>query len=192
MYHLVVLTLEQNTNTENMVVHPVALVDDSQLILVDCGFIGSLEKLKEELKKNDLEIEKLRRIIVTHHDHDHIANLANLKREYPDIEIYASANEKPYLEGTTEPFRLQQAKEMQKNLPDQEKDLGLSFIKILEKVENVTVDNIIGDGDIIPFDTKVEIIETFGHVKGHISVYVEDSRTLITGDALVVEDNELK
>ena len=192
MYRLAILTLEQDMGFEKMIVHPVALVDSSEVILIDCGFIGSLEQLKNELINNELEIQYLKKIIVTHHDHDHIANLADLKIEFPNIMVYASAKEKPYLEGTVEPFRLQQAKEMQKNLPDQEKEWGLSFIRLLEKIKSVKVDTIIKDKDIIPFATKLEVIETFGHVEGHISIYIEDCKTLITGDALVVENDELK
>ena len=43
----------------------------------------------------------------------------------------------------------------------------------------------------IDFCGGIEIIETPGHMPGHISIYIKESRTLIAGDALVIEDNKL-
>ncbi|MBS5939946.1 MBL fold metallo-hydrolase [Clostridium sartagoforme] len=43
----------------------------------------------------------------------------------------------------------------------------------------------------IDFCGGIEIIETPGHMSGHISIYIKESRTLIAGDALVIEDNKL-
>ena len=37
----------------------------------------------------------------------------------------------------------------------------------------------------------IEIISTPGHMPGHISIYHKESKSLIAGDALVVENGEL-
>ncbi|EIW20997.1 MULTISPECIES: MBL fold metallo-hydrolase [Pelosinus] len=37
----------------------------------------------------------------------------------------------------------------------------------------------------------IEIVATPGHMPGHISIYLEENKTLITGDALVLENGEL-
>ncbi|MDF9867036.1 glyoxylase-like metal-dependent hydrolase (beta-lactamase superfamily II) [Bacilli bacterium PM5-3] len=192
MYKIVVLELKQVVANEDFIVHPIVIVDSSQLILVDCGFIGSIEQLKKEFIKNDLEIKYLKKIIVTHHDHDHIANLSELKKENPNLKIYASKEEKEYIEGSIEPFRLTQAKKMQAFLSGEKAEWGLNFMEMLKSVELANVDEIVADKTIVPCNTKVEIVETYGHTKGHISVYLEEAKTLITGDALVVIDNELK
>lgn len=63
--------------------------------------------------------------------------------------------------------------------------------ELLESIENVTVDLLLKDGDYFPWCSGLEIISTPGHMPGHISIYVKGSKTLIAGDALVVENGEL-
>ena len=40
------------------------------------------------------------------------------------------------------------------------------------------------DKDIFDWCGGLEVIETPGHMPGHISLYLKDSKTLICGDAL--------
>ncbi|HVO70588.1 MAG TPA: MBL fold metallo-hydrolase, partial [Aggregatilineaceae bacterium] len=42
--------------------------------------------------------------------------------------------------------------------------------------------------DLVP---GVRIIPTPGHTEGHISIYLEESATLIAGDLVVIEDGKL-
>lgn len=49
----------------------------------------------------------------------------------------------------------------------------------------------LNDGDVFDWGGGVEIIETPGHMPGHISIYIRESRTLIAGDALVIENNKI-
>ena len=62
---------------------------------------------------------------------------------------------------------------------------------MLESIENVDVDITLNDGDTFDWCGGIEIIETPGHMPGHISIYVKESRALIAGDALVVENSKL-
>ena len=62
---------------------------------------------------------------------------------------------------------------------------------MLESIENVPVDVFLKDKDFFPFCGGIEIISTPGHMPGHISVYIKDSKTLIAGDAMVIEDRKL-
>lgn len=47
------------------------------------------------------------------------------------------------------------------------------------------------DRDYFDFCGGIEIISTPGHMPGHISIYHKESKSLIVGDALVVENGEL-
>ena len=53
------------------------------------------------------------------------------------------------------------------------------------------VDILVKDKEHLPWGGEIEIITTPGHMPGHISLYIRKSRTLIAGDALVIENGEL-
>lgn len=63
-----------------------------------------------------------------------------------------------------------------------------SFIASIRKVDDVTV---INTGDILPFCGGIKVVDTKGHMPGHISLYIENEKVLIAGDALVVENEKL-
>lgn len=72
-------------------------------------------------------------------------------------------------------------------MSEEPKEGALNFQKKLESVENADVDIELNDGDKSNCCGGVEIIET----PGHISIYIKESKTLIAGDALVIENNKL-
>ncbi|HAB60744.1 MAG TPA: MBL fold metallo-hydrolase, partial [Lachnospiraceae bacterium] len=88
-------------------------------------------------------------------------------------------------------LRLQQAESVYNDLPDDRKEAALTFQKLLESVDNVDVDITLNDGDIFDWCGGMEIVETPGHMPGHISIYLKESKTLIAGDALVILDGKL-
>lgn len=53
------------------------------------------------------------------------------------------------------------------------------------------VDRTIGDGEVLPYCGGISVIFTPGHTPGHVSLYHQPSKTLITGDALVAANGEL-
>lgn len=72
-------------------------------------------------------------------------------------------------------------------MPENEKEGGKlfqSFIASIQKVDDVIV---INTGDILPFCGGIEVLDTKGHMPGHISLYAKKEKVLIAGDALVVE-----
>ncbi|SFA75685.1 Metallo-beta-lactamase superfamily protein [Cohnella sp. OV330] len=58
----------------------------------------------------------------------------------------------------------------------------------LIKKEMTWVNQIIADGDEIPVLGGVVVIHTRGHTPGHISLYLKQSKTLIAGDAFMIEE----
>ena len=48
-----------------------------------------------------------------------------------------------------------------------------------------------GDGEILDWCGGCTIIETPGHTPGHISVFVNQKKVMITGDAAVLENGKL-
>ncbi len=141
--------------------------------------------------KNGITPESLTKILITHHDHDHMGSLYDLKEKYPHIKIISSEIEAEFISGKLKSLRLEQALEMQKNLSDEQKAYGEQFISMLNQVKSVTTDLIVKDGDVLDICGGLEIIATSGHTKGHISFYLPKHKTIIAGDALVLENNKL-
>ena len=176
-------------NTEN-IVYPTLLWDDENIILIDCGFIGSLPVLEKELQKFGLKIGEITGLVLTHHDHDHMGAAAALKRVNPNMKIYASAEEAPFISAQEKPLRLRQAEEMQETLPPEQQEFGKAFCELLRRVEPVQVDVFLKDGDYMDWCGGCRVIATPGHTPGHLSLLMENDSIILTGDAIALENNE--
>ena len=171
-------------------VYPTLLWDEKNVVLVDCGFIGSLPMLEKELAKYGLSAQLLTGLVLTHHDHDHMGAAAALKRVNPKLKIFASQAEAPYISAQEKPLRLKQAEELQEMLPPDRQDFGRAFCEMLRRVEPVMVDEFLHDGDRFDWCGGCRIIATPGHTPGHISLFIEDDSIVITGDAMALEDGQ--
>jgi glyoxylase-like metal-dependent hydrolase (beta-lactamase superfamily II) len=191
MSKLNTLELCFNFGGESSTIYPVILEDENEMILIDCGYPNFLNLIEEVAIYNEINIKNLSKIIITHHDFDHMGSLAEFKKKYPNIQILASKEDEAYINGSKKSLRLQQAESIYDSLPEVEKEKAEGFHKILESVESCNVDIGLNDGDRFDFCGGIEIISTPGHMPGHISIYHKESKSLIVGDALVVEDGEL-
>lgn len=63
------------------------------------------------------------------------------------------------------------------------------MIASVENVEKVTE---LSDKEVIPVYGGIEVIDTSGHMPGHISLYLKEEKILITGDALDISEEEKK
>jgi glyoxylase-like metal-dependent hydrolase (beta-lactamase superfamily II) len=189
--NIVVLGIKFNFGEVQDVIHPVILQDDKNMVLVDCGYTGFLPKIEQAMKDVNLDCNQLTHVVITHQDHDHMGAAAKLKEKYPNILIVASKEESRYISGEMKSLRLEQAEEMQSNLPEEQKAFGLAFCKILRNVEPVSVDIMVHDSDIFEWCGGCTVISTKGHTPGHISLYLNKKKVLITGDAAALENGEL-
>ena len=172
-------------------IHPVLIQDEKDMVIVDCGFPGYFSRIKDAVEAMGLDLGRLTRIIITHHDFDHMGTAAELKEVCPEAEICASEQETPYVEGATESLRLQQAQSIQDALPENEKENGKRLQALFASVKPVKVDRILKDHEVLPYCGGIEIIPTPGHTLGHISLYLREFKTLVAGDALVLEKGSL-
>ncbi len=191
MNKLNVLKVEFEFNGIIDVIYPVILRDDNDMILIDCGYPNFLTLIEESAIKNGIDLSKLTKLIITHHDFDHMGSAADFKRKYPNIKILSSIIDEKYISGKEKSLRLQQAESIDDKLAEEQRESSMNFQKTLKSVENIEVDILLNDGDKFDWCGGIEIIETPGHMPGHISIYVKESKILISGDALVIEDNKL-
>ena len=186
-----ILEVKFDFNGHQNIIYPVLLEDENELVLIDCGYPHFLNLIEEVASHNGINMGKLSKIIITHHDFDHMGALAAFKRKYPTIEVWASEEDAPYIGGKKKSLRLQQAEGLYDSLPENEKENALAFHKMIESVEHCNVDRYLNDKDYFDVGGGIEIILTPGHMPGHLSVYHKDSKSLIVGDALVIENGQL-
>ncbi|MFS0907097.1 MBL fold metallo-hydrolase [Priestia aryabhattai] len=187
---IVELPIEFEFNGQKNYIYPSLIILNNELTLVDTGYTNFLTLIENEISKNGYEIRRLKNIIITHYDDDHIGSLYAFKEKYPWINIIASAIESTYISGEVKSERLMQAEEMLKNMPNKKIKFGKWFIQQLENLKHVSIDEKVLDGDMI-LDNKCRVVATPGHTSGHISLYFPSLKSVITGDAAVNENNEL-
>lgn len=191
MDELVILTIEHIRDDEKASTHPVILKGTKEMVLIDCGFPGFLPKIKESAMAQNVNIDNLTKVVVTHQDIDHIGSLEELKRAYPAIQIFADATEIPYINGEKEPIKIKKLREMFDNIPESQKEAMNTRLRLHSTYEPVDVDKVLHDHDVFPWCGKVEVISTPGHTPGHICLYLHEFKTLIAGDALFLQNGEL-
>lgn len=175
----------------NNTLHPALIVGDDEVILIDCGYPNSINQLEAVLKPLDVSLDQITRLIITHHDYDHMGSAAELKRRYPKIKVCSSQGQADYINGSKKSLRLLQAEAIFVTLQDNQKEQALIYHKALEAMETLELDEILTEDTAYPWAGGTTIVGTSGHMPGHISVYHKPSQTLVTGDAMVVENGKL-
>lgn len=173
------------------VIHPTLIMDDDgTTILVDTGFPGQLPLIRKAFEDAGASFEKLSVVILTHQDIDHIGNLAAIREELPHIRVFAHGEEKPYIQGDKVPVKVARLEAQLPGLPEETKTI-YHKLKVGFESCRTPVDRMLSDGEEFPYYGGITIIHTPGHTPGHICLYQQKSRTLIAGDALMVEDGTL-
>ncbi|MGH1288039.1 MBL fold metallo-hydrolase [Bacillus toyonensis] len=148
---------------QEFVIHPILLWNDEMAVLIDTGFPGQIEDIQVEMEKVGVSFDKLKAVILTHQDIDHIGSLPELlQRCGSNIKVYAHELDKPYIEG----------------------DLPLLKGGNVENPPKGKVSDTVIDGQELPYCGGILILYTPGHTPGHISLYLKKSKTLIAGDSI--------
>jgi glyoxylase-like metal-dependent hydrolase (beta-lactamase superfamily II) len=173
------------------VIHPTLIFDHDTVILVDTGLPGQLAAMREAVQQAGIPFERINKIIITHHDIDHMGGLREMLKALPGpVSVLAHAEEKPYIEGDKRPLKLAKLEDNLSTLPEAMKAL---YEKFKSGFENATapVNETLADGEELPYCGGITVIFTPGHTLGHICLYVKESKTLIAGDALSIQDGVL-
>jgi glyoxylase-like metal-dependent hydrolase (beta-lactamase superfamily II) len=191
---LEVLELRADSMGSVSIFRPALIWDEENTILVDTGVPGQLNNIREEMEKAGVPFERLNKVIITHHDMDHIGSLASVVRESNNkVEVLAHEGERPYIQGEKLPIkmtpeRIAQREEQLKAMPeDKRKAMIDMFAKLPAKV-----DTLINDGEELPYCGGIVVIHTPGHTPGHTCLYLKKYKALVTGDALNAAEGQLK
>ncbi|MBR9649476.1 MBL fold metallo-hydrolase [Clostridium tyrobutyricum] len=180
MTELITLPLLFEMEEMKFYIHPVVIKNNDDLILIDTGYPMFLPVIEKAFEKKGLNIRNLQQVILTHHDHDHMGAVKELVKKYPSVKVKCSAEQIPYVLGKKKSLRLEQAEKL---------GADAGFIQMIKSVEHLDSALAVTDNEIIC--NGVKVIETSGHMPGHISIYIEAMKTLISGDMLVSEGGVL-
>lgn len=176
---------------ETQTINPVLLIDKNDVVLVDCGYPNFLTLLEDEMKSKGIDPNSLTKVLITHHDDDHMGALSELKEKYPNIKVVASEIDSEYISGKRKSLRLLQAEEVLKNLSEDQKQFGIEFCETLRRIKPVNVDIMVKDGDYFDWAGGCQVISTPGHMPGHISLHLKETNSIVSGDAAVIENDKL-
>lgn len=144
--------------------------DDNDVSIIDTGMPGNAEKILSQILKIGISMEKIKYIILTHSDIDHMGSVADLKN-ITGAKVAIHENEAPYLLGEKNKKR--------KGI------IGLIFGILFKfiKTQNIAPDIILKEGDFIG---GLRVVSSFGHTVGSISLY-NAGTVLFSGDAIITD-----
>ncbi|ARK30544.1 MBL fold metallo-hydrolase [Halalkalibacter krulwichiae] len=161
----------------------ICLVGNSdQFVLVDAGMPGSAEEIIKAIEERFGSEKQPEAIILTHGHFDHVGAILELVKRW-NIPVYAHELELPFLQGkksypepdpTVEGGIIAKLSQMFPNEP----------INLANHVEKLPIDG------SIPHMPGFRWIHTPGHTPGHISLFRDEDRLLIAGDAFVTVKQE--
>jgi glyoxylase-like metal-dependent hydrolase (beta-lactamase superfamily II) len=196
MKQTVMLPLEAQFGNFKAYMNATAIRYDGGVALVDVGFPGYMQKLEEAFAKEGMTLGDVKKIIITHHDGDHIGGLKALVDKFPGIEVMSTAEQAPFITGKEKPLRLQLVEKRYADCADQEEKKELEEemkrLSAIMTIDKVTIDKVtvVRDKQVLP-ECGVEILDTSGHMPGHLCVYVPEDKCLVTGDALTSQNGVL-
>jgi glyoxylase-like metal-dependent hydrolase (beta-lactamase superfamily II) len=175
------LALTMNMNGQSREFNPILILDARHgPTLVDTGLPGQASAIDAALAEAGLRMQDLKRIIITHQDLDHVGSLYDLVRA-SGARVLAHAIEFAYIDGTRRPIKW--TPDLLEQMPQMR--------ALIENWRPAAVDEHLQDGARLDLAGGVRIVFTPGHTPGHISLYLERTKTLLAGDALLADDGRL-
>jgi glyoxylase-like metal-dependent hydrolase (beta-lactamase superfamily II) len=148
--------------------------DNSEISIIDAGMPGNALKILSQISDLDISLEKIKYIILTHADIDHIGSVAELKNATGAL-VAIHEIEVPYLLG--------EKKKKQKGMIGGMIGLIFGILLKIMKTQNIVPDITLKEGDFIG---GLKVIFCPGHTEGSISLYNAET-VLFSGDAIITD-----
>lgn len=178
-------------NLGNRTLNPTILYDNERWFLVDTGLPGTAPAIGDLAKSAGIGDRRLAAILLTHQDIDHIGGLPGfLDADGDAVDVYAHEDDKAAIDGAGPMLKVspERLAAMLESMPEPVRR-GFEATFLHPSGPNVT--RTFADGDELPIAGGLTVIHTPGHTPGHVSLYHRPSKTLIAGDAMVIDNGEL-
>lgn len=171
--------------------NPTLIWDEETAILVDTGMPGQLANIRSAMKEAGVPFERLQAVVLTHQDFDHIGSIADILQANERIQVYAHPLEQPYIEGTL-PLIKTNPEAMAATLAFLPEDERAKALAMFAHPPKAKVNKHLEAGQALPYCGGIQVIFTPGHTAGHISLYIQQTKTLIAGDAMICVNGRLR
>ncbi len=150
---------------------------DNTWVLVDAGLKTSASKIKKMARKLFGENSRPEAIVLTHGHFDHVGAVKQLAEEW-NVKVYAHPLEMPYLTGKD-------------SYPPTDPSVGGGMMAWMSDLYPISPINIRSRLEQLPQNGNIpglkgwKYIHTPGHAPGHVSLWREEDKVLIAGDAFL-------
>lgn len=154
----------------------------NEFVLIDAGMPKSAEEIISVVEERFGDDCQPKAIILTHGHFDHVGSIIELIKHW-HVPVYAHRLELPYLTG-------------KQNYPNPDPAVSNGWVAKMSPFFPHEAINLGGYIKEIPADGSIPYmpgfrwIHTPGHTPGHLSLFREEDRTLIVGDAFVTVKQE--
>lgn len=157
------------------------LLKGREAMIIGGGMSWVAPSLEAQFSAIDLNLNKLRYLVVSHSHFDHCGAVPYLKRKFPNIQILASAySEKVFAKEKAVNFIAAANRQMIDRL-----GLQSEYERLNLKFDGIHVDRIITEKDIIDLGDgiKIHFMEVPGHTQCSIATYIPKLKALFPSDA---------
>jgi glyoxylase-like metal-dependent hydrolase (beta-lactamase superfamily II) len=188
--NLEALEVSMHLGANESTIYPVLAWDGTEgATLIDAGLPGSHVTIEGHLARLGLGWKDVRRLIITHQDLDHIGG-ASAVAAASGAAVLAHRDDVPFIQGERTLLKMDRGRieSMLQSLPAEQRE---RVRELFSSPPKVRVNRELADGERLPYGGGILVIHTPGHTPGHISLFLEAHRLLVSGDALRVVDGEL-
>lgn len=154
-------------------------VNGNDLTIIDCGIVEMGTYKLGELESCGINLEKVKRIIMTHTHLDHIGCLGEFLEKGPHIKIWVHQEEAVYLEQGDD--RIVFGNKMFESMIRSQYSIPAGFFKF--KVDR----KLQGDETLDVGGHKFKVIHVPGHSIGSIGLYDQERKIFISGDTIYAD-----
>ncbi|HHX38492.1 MAG TPA: MBL fold metallo-hydrolase [Armatimonadetes bacterium] len=174
-------------------VHPLLLVEDGALTLIDAGPVGSERPIRAYIEALGFSLNDVERIIVTHHHSDHTGGLSRLAQEsgavvaahYAEVSILERRVPEPARPVTPEGLRA-----LGIDIDDAQYQLMRQWMASFTPPAVKVIEELQG-GDMLPILGGLQVLHDTGHSPGHIALFAPQRSVLFATDLFYHNGREI-